>query len=79
MIVLNKFAKQIELTDRETMLSCVNTCLCSKVVSSSSKELSPIAVDAVMNVIGDPKTASDVDLRDIRVVKNWVELLKTPY
>jgi len=51
------------------MLSCVNTCLSSKVVSSSSKELSPIAVDAVMNVIGDAKTATDVDLRDIRVVK----------
>jgi len=51
------------------MLSCVNTCLSSKVVSSSSKELSPIAVDAVLNVMGDPKTAVDVDLRDIRVVK----------
>lgn len=67
--ILDEFAKSITLADRETMLSCVNTCLSSKVVSSSSKELSPIAVDAVMKVIGDPKTAKDVDLRDIRVVK----------
>ena len=40
----------------------------SKVVSAYSEILSPIAIDAVMKVI-DPKTATNVDLKDIKVVK----------
>ena len=50
-------------------MNCVNTCLSSKVVCASSKELSPIAVDAVLGILGDTKTATDVDLRDIKVTK----------
>ncbi len=37
-------------------------------VSQYSPILSPIVVDAVMHVI-DPKTATNVDLRDIKIVK----------
>lgn len=37
-------------------------------VSSSSGILAPIAVDAVLRVI-DPKVATNVDLRDVRIVK----------
>jgi T-complex protein 1 subunit delta len=37
-------------------------------VSQYSSLLAPIAVDAVLQVI-DPTTASNVDLKDIRVVK----------
>lgn len=44
------------------------TSLSSKVVASNSEELSPIAVDAVLKTI-DTNTATDVDLRDIKVVK----------
>jgi len=40
----------------------------SKVVSQYSNTLSPMAVDAVLHVI-DPKTANNVDLKDIRVIK----------
>jgi T-complex protein 1 subunit delta len=47
----------------------VNTSLSSKVLSSSELKFShPLAVKAVMKVI-DPKTATNVDLKDIRIVK----------
>ena len=39
-----------------------------QVVSQNSHLLAPIAVDAVMKVI-DPATATNVDLRDIKIVK----------
>ena len=38
-----------------------------QVVSQNSEILSPIAVDAVLRVI-DPATATNVDLRDIKVI-----------
>jgi T-complex protein 1 subunit delta len=50
------------------LIECVNTSLSSKVVSSNCDLLSPMAVDAVMKII-DPKTADNVDLKDIRLVK----------
>ena len=50
-------------------MNCVNTCLSSKVVCASSKELSPIAVDAVLSIVPDLKNATDCDLRDIKVTK----------
>ena len=37
-------------------------------MSSNSKELSPIAVDAVLNII-DKTKATNVDLKDIKIVK----------
>ena len=40
----------------------------SKVVSSYSELFSPMAVDAIMKII-DPKTAKNVDLKDIKIVK----------
>jgi T-complex protein 1 subunit delta len=46
----------------------VNTSLSSKVVSSNCDLLSPMAVDAVLKII-DPTTATNVDLKDIRLVK----------
>lgn len=50
------------------MIKCVQTSLSSKVVSNS-EELAPIAVDAVLKVLSDPKNAVNVDLKDIRIVK----------
>jgi T-complex protein 1 subunit delta len=46
----------------------VNTCLSSKVVANNRQHLSPLAVDAVLKII-DTKTATNVDLRDIKIVK----------
>jgi T-complex protein 1 subunit delta len=63
--ILEKVAIPVELSDRESLLRAATTSLSSKVVSQNSSLLAPIAVDAVLNVI-DPKTATNVDLRDIR-------------
>jgi len=57
----------IQLSDRESLLNSARTALSSKVVSQYSGLLAPIAVDAVLRVI-DPKSADNVDLRDIKVV-----------
>lgn len=50
------------------MIECVNTSLSSKVVSSYSELFSELAVTSILRVI-DPETATNVDLRDIRIVK----------
>ena len=53
----------------EILLFCVLVLsLPTKVVSQYSGQLAPISVDAVMKVI-DPSSATNVDLRDVRVIK----------
>lgn len=64
---LKSISLSVDLNNRDSLLHCVNTALSSKVVSSSSAELSPLAVDAVLKVIEENNTS--IDLRDIRVVK----------
>jgi T-complex protein 1 subunit delta len=66
--VLISIAKPVDLLDRESVLDAVNTCLASKVVHNNADVLAPIAVDAVLGVI-DPATATNVDLNDVRIVK----------
>jgi len=66
--VLESVAVPVQLDNREQLLQSASTSLNSKVVSQSSAQLAPIAVDAVLKVI-DPKTATNVDLNDIRIVK----------
>lgn len=66
--ILISVARPIDLLDREKVLDTVNTCLSSKVVHHHADVLSPIAVDAVLGVI-DPLTATNVDLDDIKIVK----------
>lgn len=66
--VLVSVARPIDLLDRDSVLDTVNTCLSSKVVHHHSDVLSPIAVDAVLAVI-DPLTATNVDLENIKIVK----------
>lgn len=66
--ILTKISIPVKLTDRQSLLQSAATSLNSKVVSQHSSLLSPIAVDAVMRVI-DPTTATNVDLRDIRLIK----------
>jgi len=57
----------INLTDRATLLKAATTSLSSKIVSQEPK-LAPMAVDSVLKVI-DPKTAENVDLKNIRMLK----------
>jgi len=58
----------VALDNRDQLLQSAKTSLNSKVVSQNSDMLAPIAVDAVLKVI-DAKTATNVDLTDIRLSK----------
>jgi T-complex protein 1 subunit delta len=61
-------AQPITLSDRRILLQAASTSLSSKIVSQYSNLLGPMAVDSVLKVI-DPKTAENVDLRNIRIIK----------
>lgn len=65
---MQKISIPVELSDRQSLLQSATTSLNSKVVSQHSSLLAPIAVDAVLKVI-DPKVATNVDLRDIKLIK----------
>jgi len=67
--ILEGIAKPVDLSKREDLISAVNTCLSSKVVAQNSELLAPIAVDSVLGIIEDCETATNVDLRDIRMVE----------
>lgn len=66
--ILQSVARPVDLMDRASLLNAVDTCLSSKVVHQNADVLSPIAVDAVLAVI-DPATATNVDLNDVKIVK----------
>ncbi|KAF0757045.1 hypothetical protein AaE_004396, partial [Aphanomyces astaci] len=66
--ILTAMSRPVDLANRNELIQCVTTSLSSKVISEYSDRLSPIAVDAVLNVI-DIATATNVDLRDVKVVK----------
>lgn len=66
-LILKEMARDISLSDRPTLIHSAITSLASKVVAEYSNVLAPIAVDAVLKVI-DIKTATNVDLREIRVI-----------
>jgi T-complex protein 1 subunit delta len=66
--ILHNMSRPINLSDRSTLLQAASTSLSSKIVSQHSGLLGPMAVDSVLKVC-DPKTAENVDLRDIRIVK----------
>lgn len=65
---LEDMSQPISLSDRSTLLQAASTSLSSKIVSQHSNLLGPMAVDSVLKTI-DPKTADNVDLKNIRVVK----------
>jgi T-complex protein 1 subunit delta len=66
--VLESVSIPVDLADRDQLIKAATTSLASKVVSASSEDLAPLAVDSVLSII-DPKTANNVDLNDIKVVK----------
>jgi len=65
--ILEDMAVRVELTDREQLIAAVETCMSSKLVGQNSDILAPIAVDSVLGII-DVATATNVDLRNIRMV-----------
>lgn len=66
--IINDVALTVDLSNDEQLLQCVKTSLASKIVSQNSTELAPIAVNAV-KAIADFTKDTNVDLRDIKVVK----------
>jgi len=65
---LTDMSRPISLSDRPTLLQAASTSLSSKIVSQHSNLLGPMAVDAVLKTI-DQKTADNVDLKNIRIIK----------
>ncbi|KAM3074871.1 T-complex protein 1 subunit delta [Clarireedia jacksonii] len=66
--VLHDMSVPVSLSDTATLLQAANTSLSSKIVSQYSNLLGPMAVSAVTKTI-DLKTADNVDLKNIRIVK----------
>merc|ERR1719267_393507 len=66
--ILQEVAVPVDLSNRDQLIQSASTSLNSKVVAQQSDFLAPIAVDSVLKVI-DPKTATNVNLEDIRLVK----------
>jgi T-complex protein 1 subunit delta len=66
--VLHEMSHPVALTDTATLLQAATTSLSSKIVSQHSNLLAPMAVSAVTKTI-DIKTAENVDLKNIRIVK----------
>lgn len=66
---LEAIAKPVQLGDRDSLLSAVETCLSSKVVAQNSDLLAPMAVDSVLGIVENIETSTTVDLNDIRLVQ----------
>ena len=66
--IVNKIAKKIDIEDEDYLIQCVKTSLASKIVSQNSAELAPMAIEAIKKIV-NIKTASNVDLNDIKIVK----------
>merc|ERR1712054_754195 len=66
--ILKEMSVPVDLMDREELIKAASTSLNSKVISNNASLLAPLAVDAMLSII-DPATATNVDLRDIAVVK----------
>jgi T-complex protein 1 subunit delta len=66
--ILEGMAIKLDLSDKKPLIKAARTSLNSKIISQYSDTLGPLVVDAVYSVI-DPKTATNVDLNDIKVVK----------
>jgi len=66
--ILTEVAVPVDLSNRDSLIQAASTSLNSKVVAQQSDFLAPIAVDCVLKVI-DPKTATNVNLEDVRLVK----------
>jgi len=65
--VLKQMSVPVDLSDREQLIKAASTSLNSKVISNNAALLAPLAVDAMLSIV-EPN-ASNVDLRDIAVVK----------
>merc|ERR1712002_750628 len=73
--VLESMAIPVDLSDHASLLKSANTSLNSKVVHEHSGMLAPMAVDAVLKIV-DPSKDSNVDIKDIRILKKLGETVE---
>jgi T-complex protein 1 subunit delta len=66
--IVNQIATKVDIEDDATLIECVKTSLSSKIVSQNSNELAPLAIKAIKQIV-NIKTATNVDLNDIKIVK----------
>ena len=66
--IINTIAKKINIEDDDYLIQTVKTSLSSKIVSQNSSELAPLAIKAIKKIC-NIKTANNVDLNDIKIVK----------
>ena len=66
--IVESISINLDIGDRNLLIRSAKTSLNSKIVSQYADKLAPIAVDAILKII-DPQTATNVDLKDIRVIK----------
>jgi T-complex protein 1 subunit delta len=66
--ILHDMSHPVSLNDTSALLQAATTSLSSKIVSQHSGLLAPMAVNAVTKTI-DIKTAENVDLKNIRIIK----------
>lgn len=64
---LEQMSTPVDLNDRDALIRAASTSLDSKIVSQFAYHLAPIAVTAVTRLVSS--TSSNVDLRDIRLIK----------
>eukprot|EP00924_Labyrinthula_sp_SR-Ha-C_P008976 maker-scaffold_2-snap-gene-8.34-mRNA-1 protein AED:0.02 eAED:0.02 QI:433/1/1/1/0.25/0.2/5/125/535 len=68
--LLEDISIPVDLNDRESIIDAAKTSLSSKVISSDSDLLAPLAVDATLKVMEEFDTGANVDINEnIRVVK----------
>ena len=63
--IVTEISQPLDISDTETVVKAAITSLSSKIISTSSSTLAPMAVEAVRRVINQK---GDVDLRNVRVV-----------
>lgn len=66
--VIDQMSIPVSLDDESSLIKNAKTSLSSKVISHHSDELAPMAVKAILSII-DKETATNVDLRDIKICK----------
>jgi T-complex protein 1 subunit delta len=66
--VLTSISVPVSLEDKEGLAKAAVTSMASKVISTNSEALAPLAVEAVLSVI-DPAMDDNVDLNNVKIVK----------
>jgi len=67
--IIEKMAKEVDLSDDETLRSVAITSMSSKVVAGSKEKLADLVVEAIKSVIQETDGGKYVDLDDIQIQK----------